>query len=41
MKKSLKEAFDIHKNIYNFKMSERDLKDDVLDFLTTTKNGDR
>lgn len=33
MKKSLKEAFDIHKNTYNFKMMEENLENDILDFL--------
>lgn len=37
MKKSLKEAFDIHKNTYNFKMMERDLEGDIIDFLTKRK----
>jgi hypothetical protein len=38
MKKSLEEAFDIHKNTYNFKMIEEDLEKDILDFITNKKN---
>ncbi len=34
MKNSLKEARDIHKNIYNFKMMKQSFKQDVIGFLS-------
>lgn len=37
MKKSLKEAYDIHKNIYNFKMMEKELEKDIIECLADVK----
>ncbi len=33
MKKSLKEAIDIHKNTYNFNMMKQSLEEDIIDFF--------
>lgn len=33
MRRSLREAFEAHRNTYNYEMAQRYLKDDILDFL--------
>lgn len=37
MKRSLKEAFEAHRNTYNFEMANRYLKDDIYDFLNKVR----